>query len=320
MAWMRLLASRFLGYPVKRGPVLIVDAELHVETLANRYHSVALAMGVPFEQIEQNIGGMILRGDTCGGLERLMADLTDIEPGSLNLVILDARYRFTEELDENSNRDMTLFHNLADQLAVQLDSAVVMIHHSSKGTQSHKDVVDVGSGAGSQARAVDSHLVIRDHEESDCSVLDAAVRSWPPMRSRTIRFDFPLWQPAVDISPLLKQHRTPHEDKMAARLDSRIEQALEVFEQQTEPISKNRLRDLTGLNNDQANKVLVEMLDRELLIASRGVARNKMEIDLYELAKFEGEQLDSDVDGVPSEMNRTPSDSVSDGTEYPGTE
>ncbi len=44
-------------------------------------------------------------------------------------------------------------------------------------SQAGKAITDVGAGAGSQSRATDTHLILRPHEEKNCAVLDAAVRS-----------------------------------------------------------------------------------------------------------------------------------------------
>ena len=58
-------------------------------------------------------------------------------------------------------------------------TAFTMIHHASKGLQADKQVTDVGSGAGAEFRAADTHLILRHHEEQDVYVLDAVARSWP---------------------------------------------------------------------------------------------------------------------------------------------
>jgi hypothetical protein len=67
----------------------------------------------------------------------------------------------------------------------------------------------VGAGAGSQSRATDTHLVLRPHEEDDVVVLEAAVRSWPPVMPRCLRWAFPVWLPADDLDPaLLRSEQT----------------------------------------------------------------------------------------------------------------
>ncbi len=78
-------------------------------------------------------------------------------------------------------------------LRCQLNCSFVLVHHASKGNQSVKSVTDVGAGAGSQSRATDTHLVLRHHQEPGCVVVDAAVRSWPPIEPQCLRWSFPVW-------------------------------------------------------------------------------------------------------------------------------
>jgi len=44
-----------------------------------------------------------------------------------------------------------------------------------------------------EARASDTHMVLRHHQEPGCVVVDAAVRSWPPIEPQCLRWDFPIW-------------------------------------------------------------------------------------------------------------------------------
>ncbi|MCL2700913.1 MAG: hypothetical protein FWE88_04370, partial [Phycisphaerae bacterium] len=39
----------------------------------------------------------------------------------------------------------------------------------------------------------------RAHEEDGVVVLDAAVRSWPPLKARCLRWDFPVFNPAPGL-------------------------------------------------------------------------------------------------------------------------
>jgi len=72
-------------------------------------------------------------------------------------------------------------YNLLDSYADALGAAFSLVHHSSKGNHSGKNVTDVGAGAGAQSRAADTHLVLRPHESDSAVVVEAAVRSWAPV-------------------------------------------------------------------------------------------------------------------------------------------
>jgi hypothetical protein len=106
-----------------------------------------------------------------------------------------------QEVDENSNSQLAGVYNAIDGYAERLGSAFALVHHSSKGSQAGKQITDVGAGAGSQSRATDTHLIMRPHEEPNCVSLEAAVRSWPPIQPRVLRWQFPLWLPEHTLDP-----------------------------------------------------------------------------------------------------------------------
>ncbi len=59
----------------------------------------------------------------------------------------------------------TELYNRVDQYAASTGAAWMLVHHATKGAQNEKRVTDVGSGSGSQSRAADTHIVLRDHQE-----------------------------------------------------------------------------------------------------------------------------------------------------------
>ena len=125
-------------------------------------------------------------------------------PGSHNLITIDAKYRlFGNGLEENSNDDQTTFHNMIDKFAKEMNCPILLIHHATKGDQSGKAVTDIGSGGGSQSRAVDLHMTIRPHQQPGLAVLDAAVRSFAPVEPVTLRWNWPLWSVDLDTEPAL---------------------------------------------------------------------------------------------------------------------
>lgn len=183
------------------GDVLILDNELHGETSANRIPKVAEARGVPFDEFADRLCVRNMRG-CLQDIVTLGPYFRALEPGRFRLIVLDAFYRFLPAgMDENANADMAMLYNHIDRYASDLRCSFVLIHHSTKGNQSAKAVTDVGAGAGSQSRATDVHLVMRQHEEDGVVVLGAAVRSWPPIDPVCLRWDFPVWDAADDLDP-----------------------------------------------------------------------------------------------------------------------
>ena len=191
----------WLGMECVPSEVLIIDNELHGETSANRVPKVAAARGIPFDDVADRVYIENLRG-RLQDLFTLGPYFRQFEPERFKVVILDAFYRFLPmRTDENDNGTMANLYNYIDSYADYLKCSFVIIHHTSKGNQSLKEITDVGAGAGAQSRATDTHLVLRRHEEDDAVVLKAAVRSWPPVPPRCLRWAFPVWVPADDLDP-----------------------------------------------------------------------------------------------------------------------
>ncbi len=218
-----------------KGNVLICDNELHQETSANRLPRVMEARGVHPRQVADRIYVDNLRG-RLQDLLSMKAYFARFEPGQFDMIVLDAFYRFLPKgTDENDNGAMANLYNFLDMVAGRLKSSFVNVHHSSKGNQSGKDVTDVGAGAGSQARATDTHLILRRHEEEDVVVLDAAVRSWPPVEPVCLRWTFPIWTPdhALDPNDLKHEGRHKKEDPALAWDHERF---LELWPKQEDPV------------------------------------------------------------------------------------
>lgn len=201
------------SFQTERGDVLILDNELHGETSAHRIPKVAATRGIPTDAYADRLFVLNLRGQ-LKDVFSLRPFFESIEPGRYRVVILDAFYRFMpRDMDENDNGTMASLYNHLDLYADRLGCCFVLIHHTTKGNQSAKSVTDVGAGAGSQARATDTHLILRPHEETDAVVLDAAVRSWPPVPPRCLRWTFPVWTPADDLDPAMLRSVKPKRGK-----------------------------------------------------------------------------------------------------------
>jgi hypothetical protein len=202
MAYSVATGRDWLGrFTTTKGRVLILDNELHPQTLAHRLRTVATATELSEADLSNQIELVLLRGK-LQNIAKLGALFSLIRPSEFSLVILDAFYRaLPEGTDENSNAQMANIYNLIDGYADQLQTSFVLVHHSSKGSQSGKNVTDVGSGAGSMSRAADSHLILRQHEESDAVVLEAVTRSFAPVEPLCLRWDFPLFTVARDLDP-----------------------------------------------------------------------------------------------------------------------
>lgn len=267
------------------GPVLILDNELHPESSAHRIPKVAEARNIPLNEIADRLYVDNLRG-RLRDLISLGPYFAKIRPRQFKLIILDAFYRFLPaDTDENSNGGVAQLYNLIDAYAKRLQCAFVCIHHTSKGNQSGKTVTDVGSGAGAQSRAADAHLVLRQHEQDGAVVLDAAVRSWPPIRPVCLRWNFPVFDLADDLDPAdLKPDRPRRKPKEKPAADSKTpaEPAWDAARFATafiteEPRMKDAILDAAsrdGLSKAEAKRLLNVAIDGGLVFPwRRGAAQ-----------------------------------------------
>jgi hypothetical protein len=194
--------------------VLLIDNELHPATLAHRIPIVADGLGIRHSDYEGQLDVLTLRGRLVD-LHGIAKILESVSPGAYGLILLDAQYRsLPAGTSENDNPDMAALYNEIDRVAARLGCAWVNIHHASKGSQANKSITDVGAGAGAQSRAADTHLILREHEEPGCVVLESALRSFKPVEPMTLKWTFPIWQRADGIDPVaIKGRRTKAEEK-----------------------------------------------------------------------------------------------------------
>ena len=225
---------QWLGtFATRQGRVLIIDNELHHETLSDRMRRVGKGMGMTPSDIGGNIDLMPLRG-RLQDLHRLVSTLKEREPDEYALVVLDAFYRAVPSgTDENDNGAVANMYNMIDAIADHMRCSWINVHHTSKGDQSQKSVTSVGAGAGSQSRAADAHVVMLPHEADNACVVDAAIRSWKPIKAFCLRWDTPLWHPAPDLDPAdIKQpgrRRKPKADATDAQPEWTAERFAEEF-------------------------------------------------------------------------------------------
>ena len=268
----------FDRYWTTPGKVLICDNELHAETSAHRLPQVADAKGIRLEQYADRLFVMNLRGQLLD-INRMALEIGRIADDGFSLIILDAWYRFMPVgTDENSNGDVTAQYNTLDALASKLNCAFACIHHSSKGNQSGKSVTDTGSGAGSQSRAADCHLVMRQHREDKGVVVEAAVRSFAPVDPFCLRWVFPVFELADDLDTSdLRQDRPTRQNKQAndsgvskeeqrkVTEDERIERVLEAYRTYPNGESATAIKETAGMSGTVFRPINAELIRRGIV-------------------------------------------------------
>jgi len=186
-----------------------------------------------------------------------------------------------------------LLYNLIDSIAAKLECAWFNIHHSSKGAQGEKSITDVGSGAGAQSRAADSHLILRAHEEDGGVVFEGAVRSFPPIQPIGLRWKFPLWVPDLSLDPdKLKGRLSAGEQRQSERDGEGIAKLATAFA--NGPATVSILRGLTGLSKDRCQRLL------DVLEAKGSIKWTEEKIRGNTCRLYEAVNLD-DQDGATNE-------------------
>lgn len=247
------LGRDWLGrFPTRRGRVLLLDNELHPETLSSRIKTVMCAMGLRPADCRGWFDIKALRGHTRD-IHSVAPILRRIPQDKYSLIIVDAFYRLLPSGEsENDNSAMTQVYNAVDRYGEQTGAAFALIHHATKGGQSDKDVTDVGSGAGSISRAADTHLILRPHEENDAVVLAAKTRSWAEPSPVGLRWFYPAWQIDDNLDPeSLKGRRVlaNSDEAKSKRLDEKSEKVLQYLTTLKDTgATKSKIKDHTGIN------------------------------------------------------------------------
>ena len=264
----------------QRGDVLLIDNELHRETLAHRIHSVRQAREISVGDSAGFFYSAVRgRGFHFGNVDRFF---DGVGPGQFQLIVLDAYYRFIPPgHSENDNAQVASLYNRIDGWAEELDCAFVLIHHSTKGDQAGKAITDVGAGAGSQSRAADSHLVIRPHECAEHVVLDAVTRSFKPIQPTTLKWTFPVWN-AVALEPRLKIEKGRGDQRQENRDAEGVRLIVDWLEQQGEARSRKAIRDGTGISHERLTRLIPTAVRRGEIELARTETKRKQEVQYYQ--------------------------------------
>lgn len=220
-------------FKTTQSDVLLIDMECHSETLAYRIDKIAASYGsANLERIHvyaaRDSGGLAGIQDLKEKLEEKYPQLQENHiAASFGPIILDPGYQLLDSgKDENSNMHIRDFYCELGGLGRYFNCGTMLVHHSSKGNQAFKEITDCGSGAGSQARACDSHMVMKKHQQKDCCVIQGVLRSFEEFEPFCLRWEFPRWRKDDTVNPsqLARKASVPgHTDQ---EIDNRVLQAL----------------------------------------------------------------------------------------------
>jgi hypothetical protein len=249
-------------FPTSKGKCLLIDNELHPPTLANRLKTVAEEMKIDLGLFVDDLHIWPLRG-RIRNLYELRHEFEALK-GIYQFIAIDALYRMLPaDASENDNAQMTQLYNESDHLAGMTGAAMGFVHHSSKGSQSDKRITDVGSGAGAQSRATDAHLVLREHEDENAVVLDAAVRSFKPVVPVVLRWNFPLWVPDETADATMLKGKKSVGDERQGKNDDEADNM--ILKLSSEFTTREELKRESGYGYTRADRCIRRLVDAKRL-------------------------------------------------------
>lgn len=238
-----VIGSTWLGFKLKRGRGLIIDNELHEETIAERNRSIYLARnwaeGSNGEFPEPDgFDYAPIRGKLID-IEKLWEEILGSVPrGYYDIVVLDAFYKFYPKgMKENDNADMTRMYTIIDSYAEKMDACFILVHHPTKGEQGTKNILDVGAGAGAATRATDTHLILRPNPHNSKIVIEFKSRTFPSLPAKEATYTYPVFNVEREMTPdELEKTKPQPKDK---KREFGVEDLVKLFT--GKPMTKNEL-------------------------------------------------------------------------------
>ena len=277
----------WLGRECGKSHVLLIDNELHKETISSRLHRVASAMGISDD--DEMLDGLVIFSQRGGdkNLNSLQDWLKEYNGPGFDVIIIDALYKaLPKDTDENSNGQITSIYNTLDRRAQETNAAIILVHHTSKGNQANKSVTDIGSGAGAQSRAPDTHLTLRQHNTKGIVSVYCCVRSFPPIEPFCLRRDENnLWCLALEEDPGNLEGKDAASPGQNGKRQMTVEEVTATIADNLDelnlPMGKVQLvetiRDNTGASKAKVESALEQICEQGLLEIRKGDPAQKQQ-------------------------------------------
>lgn len=208
----------WLGFKTFQASVLHVDMELLEPDMKGRFRLIANSykQGSP-----DKIKFISLRGANMR-LQHLEALKRAIPEDGCDLFSLDPTYRLLGGRDDCAAGVITDLLNHFLNLGMSLEAAVLLLQHYAKGDATQKDPQERISGSGVWARYPDTVMTFTENaEKPDSFTVDFSLRSFAPIESFVVYWDFPRFRILEGGDPeKLKEPRGRPKLSSAAQLAS----------------------------------------------------------------------------------------------------
>ena len=257
--------ENWLGFPIKDPlRVAIFDSELHMGDFGERFTALRHAhpyIDPDFDFFPCDDGFKV---KTVQGIYDTLQKLKS-HGREYDVIIVDSFYAFlppdAREIDECAMKSVV---NQLKDIAKVFNTGLIYTHHATKGDQSGKSIMDMGSGSGVLGRMVHSKLVLRQHERDDMAVMQWQNRSFKSnTEGVTIKFEWPTWT-LVDVPPEVKTATNTREKKKRKERHTNERLLLSVLETQNANGGWFTLKSLclaTGKDHRTLRTMLLEMAD-----------------------------------------------------------
>lgn len=209
LAFCLAIGELFFGYKCIKGSVLYVNLELKESTFFKRLKAICNAMNVsPFHE---NFNILHLRGVQFT-IETLIDEILNAAKGkNYTAIIIDPLYKTyntakIRNFNENASADMGYLYSCFDRLMYDLKTAVIIVHHFSKGSQSGKSSIDRGAGSGVSGRDFDALLTLTELDGGD-SIKNAfriefTLREFKSPEPINVQWEYPIHRVNVQLAGL----------------------------------------------------------------------------------------------------------------------
>lgn len=260
-----------------QGPVILMDNELHEDTIAHRLPFIIDAMGMDRESKESILKNIIVerfrgalscdKDDDGIDIKKLAPYMVDCKRLKPKLLIFDSFYKtFPEGVSEMDAAAITRVYNTLDKYAeIVQTAAFACVIHSTKGGQGDKGITDVGSGTGAFSRATDNHIVVREHETEGQYVIESASRDQVQQPAVVVRKAFPLYELADGEDPTNLKKPARSNVRPSVTIEQVIEVTRKLKKSQSRDVILAKIKDKTGQGRDAATPAFNEALREGLL-------------------------------------------------------
>ena len=198
-SWLLLQAAKcigggvpFLGCATERGTSVFLNTEIAEAFWEERSRKQNEALGISSPRIAH----ASTRGQEItirNVIPLLKMAIEEKGLAQVDLIAIDPYYTLTAGIGENEAGDVAAAMLGFQKMAEELNAAIWITHHFTKGDAAGKAQLDRASGSGVFARSVDNFFTLTKNAQ-DKMILELTRRNGDSPPPLEVEFDFPIWK------------------------------------------------------------------------------------------------------------------------------